>query len=153
MLIFGCVAVVTGIGEYSFFLHRMISRIHMGFKSQNIFLGDFDLWDDFRDREIFFYNIKSNGTTLARARRPAERNCMCTSYQCDCCAGLKLPRLKVDRQFCTKMNYNRYTSLLRMGIIMNGKEVAQKTIYGNDLANKSKEFIFVTHFVSYSSSI
>ncbi|XP_055680893.1 uncharacterized protein LOC129788676 [Lutzomyia longipalpis] len=91
-----------------------------------------DLWDEFRDREIFFYTLKSNGTSdvsLARARRPAEKNCICTTTQCDCCAGLKLPRLKVNRQICTKMNYNRHTSLLRMGVIMNGKEVAQRTIY------------------------
>uniref|UniRef100_A0A1B0CP02 Putative conserved secreted protein n=1 Tax=Lutzomyia longipalpis TaxID=7200 RepID=A0A1B0CP02_LUTLO len=78
-----------------------------------------DLWDEFRDREIFFYTLKSNGTSdvsLARARRPAEKNCICTTTQCDCCAGLKLPRLKVNRQICTKMNYNRHTSLLRMGL-------------------------------------
>ncbi|GAB0087148.1 hypothetical protein DMENIID0001_014260 [Sergentomyia squamirostris] len=74
-----------------------------------------------------------NGTSVeipvARARRPSEKNCICTQTQCECCAGLKLPRLKVDRQICTKLNYNRHTSLLRMGVVMNGKEVAQNTIY------------------------
>lgn len=92
----------------------------------------------------YFYDHKTNRTLkppivsydeeneLKDLNRGFGRRCDCKQTAranvCSCCAGLKLPRIKFQREMCTRFQYNlnERTQVL-MDVTMNGNSVGSQT--------------------------
>lgn len=97
-----------------------------------------------------FYDLKTNRTyrppivsfgeedELRQAGTPAttgngfNRRCDCKMTDnrnvCSCCAGLKLPRIRFQREVCTRFQYNlSQRNQMLMDVTMNGNAVGSQT--------------------------
>lgn len=97
-----------------------------------------------RKQLAYFYDHKTNRTLkppivsydeeseLKDLNRGFGRRCDCKQTAranvCSCCAGLKLPRIKFQREMCTRFQYNlnERTQVL-MDVTMNGNSVGSQT--------------------------
>lgn len=73
-------------------------------------------------------------TTPAPVRPQFGRRCDCKpsanrmSNVCSCCAGLKLPRIRFQREMCTRFQYNlSQRNQMLMDVTMDGNPVASQT--------------------------
>lgn len=99
---------------------------------------------------VAFYDVATNKTILPPFTSPANepayqvkglargfgRKCDChvtgsgsrMSNVCSCCAGLTLPRLKVQREMCTRFQYNlAQRNQMVMDVTMNGRPIGSNT--------------------------
>lgn len=100
----------------------------------------------------YFYDSQTNRTLrppvvsfegesydLKQLRPTFGRRCECKESAnrqanvCSCCAGLKLPRIKFQREMCTRFQYNQSKrNQMLMDVTMNGNAVASQTFNCKD---------------------
>lgn len=96
----------------------------------------------------YFYDVRTNRTIVPptvsfetenelfreAAPRGFGRRCDCKmsanrmANVCSCCAGLTLPRIKFQREMCTRFQYNlSQRNQMLMDVTMNGNPIASQT--------------------------
>lgn len=108
-----------------------------------------------RNSLAYFYDPKTNRTIrppivsydveyeLKDLQRGFGRRCDCKPSDnrranvCSCCAGLTLPRIKFQREMCTRFQYSlSQRNQMLMDVTMNGNPIASQTFNCKDILKK-----------------